>query len=90
MLGYACLTQFGDRSVHRFTAEDGIYVCKDVRGRDLNPLAAHLSEAATRGGFRQRVVMIGDAAKIGSLGALASRGFRGAVTLRVAARKFSQ
>jgi L-amino acid N-acyltransferase YncA len=91
ILGFAYYTQYRDREAYRFAAENSIYVREDVRGQGVGKaLVVRLIEAATAGGFRQMIAVIGDAENVGSIGVHASLGFQRVGTLRAAGLKFGR
>jgi phosphinothricin acetyltransferase len=91
LLGYCYLTRFRPRAAYRFCAENAVYVRQDVRGQGVGKaLVAALIEAATAGGFRQMIAVIGDSENVGSIGVHASLGFQRAGTLRGVGWKFGR
>ena len=91
LLGYCYLTRFRPRAAFRFCAENAVYVRHDVRGQGVGKeLVAELIAAATAGGFRQMIAVIGDSENVGSIGVHASLGFQRVGTLRGVGRKFGR
>ena len=91
VLGYCYLTRFRPRAAYRFCAENAVYVRPDVRGQGVGKaLVAELIAAATAGGFRQMVAVIGDSENVGSIGVHASLGFQRVGTLRGVGWKFGR
>ena len=89
--GYACYTQFRDRSAYRYCVEDSIYVREDVRGQGVGKaLVARLIEDATAAGMRQMIAVIGDSDNVGSIGVHASLGFHMVGTLKAVGMKFGR
>jgi L-amino acid N-acyltransferase YncA len=90
-LGYADFNRFRDCSGDRFTAESGVYAREKVRSQGVGKeRLARPVEIATRTSFRQMATVIGDSAKVGSVGVHASVGFRPAGTPRAARLKSVQ
>ena len=70
-------SRFRDRSGDRFTAEDGVCTRENVRAQGAGKeRMAQQVEVATRPNFRRMITMIGDPARVGSVGEHASAGFR--------------
>ncbi len=91
VLGYCYLTRLRPRAAYRFCAENAVYVRPDVRGQGVGKaLVAELIAAATAGGFRQMVAVIGDSENVGSIGVHASLGFQRVGTLRAVGWKFGR
>jgi hypothetical protein len=90
-LGNAYFSRFRDRSGDRFTAEDGVYARENVRSQGVGKVrVAQQVELATRPSFRRMITVIGDSAKVGSVGVHASVGFRPAGIPHAARLKFVQ
>ena len=83
VLGYAYANAYRDRPAYRFTVEDSVYVQTASRGRGVGRgLLEALVVAATAGGYRQMVAVIGDGANAGSIALHAGVGFSRAGVLR--------
>lgn len=91
VLGYACYSQFRDRSAYRYCVENSIYVRDDVRGQGVGKaLVQRLIDHATARGFRQMIAVIGDSENVGSIGVHASLGFHHTGVLRASGIKFGR
>jgi phosphinothricin acetyltransferase len=91
VIGYAYAAAYRPRPAYRFTVEDSIYVRGDAHGRGVGrALLAALIEQCTRGGARQMVAVIGDAANIASIRVHAALGFREIGVLASVGYKFAR
>ena len=76
LAGYAYAAFYRTRPAYRHTVEDSVYVAPDMHGRGIGrALLAALIEAATAGGFRQMIAVIGDSAQTASIALHAGLGF---------------
>jgi L-amino acid N-acyltransferase YncA len=90
VVGYAYATQFRDRPAYGFACEDSIYVRADQIGRGVgSTLMAKLVSAATAGGFRQMIAVIGGG-EPASVALHTRMGFVHAGTMRSVGRKFGR
>lgn len=81
--GYAYAGAYRARPAYRGTVENSVYVAPDRQGRGIGrALLAGVIEAATAGGFRQMVAVIGDSGNAASVGLHAALGFEPVGTLR--------
>ena len=76
VLGYAYAGPYRPRPAYRFSVEDSVYVAPEAQRRGLGRrLLAELIAAATAGGFRQMVAVIGDSAQAASIELHRAAGF---------------
>ena len=88
VVGYAYAGPYRDRPAYRFTVETSVYVRSGRRGQGIGgALLASLVAAATAGGYRQMVAVIGDSANAGSIALHAGAGFAHVGILRAAGWK---
>ncbi|TNC12051.1 N-acetyltransferase family protein [Methylobacterium terricola] len=83
VVAYAYAGAYRPRPAYRGTVETSVYVRPDQARRGLGRrLLAELIDAATQGGFRQMVAVIGDSDNAASIGLHAALGFRHVGVLR--------
>lgn len=83
VVAYAYAGPYRTRPAYRGTVENSVYVRPDQVGRGLGRrLLADLIAAATEGGFRQMVAVIGDSDNAASIRLHAALGFRHVGVLR--------
>lgn len=74
--GYAYVSQYRPRPAYRFSVENSIYVAQDSQRTGVGRhLLAALIDAATAGGYRQMIAVIGDAGQSASIGLHRRAGF---------------
>jgi phosphinothricin acetyltransferase len=77
VVGYAYLAPYHERSAHRHTAEDSVYVAPDARGRGVGgQLLARLLEEGAAAGVREVVALIAVTDDPASLSLHHALGFR--------------
>jgi L-amino acid N-acyltransferase YncA len=75
--GYAYAGPYRPRPAYRFSVEDSIYIAPEAHRRGIGRLLLDgLITAATAGGFRQMIAVIGDSAQTPSIELHRAAGFR--------------
>jgi phosphinothricin acetyltransferase len=91
VVGYAYCQSFKSRPAYRFSAEDSIYMDKDMAGRGLGKLLlAELIKQAEAIGLRKLIAVIGDSANAGSIGVHEALGFTPAGAIKDCGWKFGR
>jgi len=76
VIGFAYASSFRPRSGYRFTAEDSVYVARDVMGRGVGrALLQAIIDRCAHIGLRQMMAIIGDSDNAASIGLHQALGF---------------
>jgi L-amino acid N-acyltransferase YncA len=91
VVGYAYASAYRARPGYRFTVEDSIYLAPEAQGKGIGTaLLRELVEAATAGGYRLMVAVIGDSANFASIALHRRGGFRFCGTMHSIGYKFGR
>ncbi len=91
VVGYAYAGPYRERAAYRFTLENSVYIAPEAQGRGIgSALLEALIEAATAGGYRLMVAVIGDSRHYASIALHRRAGFRFCGTIHSVGYKFGR